>query len=68
MVEIVAQQLGTKVLDTKISSSIAAAEAPAHQEVLTTYAPKCKAAIDYICVCEDLYPEIIQTEENGKEG
>ena len=72
MVEIVAQQLGTIVFETKISSSVAAAEAPAHQEVLTTYAPKCKAALDYITVCEGLYPEIIPTEEDGsmvgKEG
>ena len=59
MVEIVADQLGTIVLDTKISVSVAVAEAPAHQEVITTYSPKCRAARDYVKVCEELYPEII---------
>ncbi|MCD7730495.1 MAG: AAA family ATPase [Oscillospiraceae bacterium] len=58
MVQIIADQLGTVVLDTKISVSVAAAEAPAHQEVLTTYSPNCKAARDYVKVCEYLYPEI----------
>ena len=43
MVEIVADQLKTEVLEVKISVSVAAAEAPAHQEVLTTYSPGCKA-------------------------
>lgn len=58
MVEIVASQLGTVVLDTKISVSVAVAEAPAHQEVITTYSPNCKAAKDYIKFAESLYPEI----------
>lgn len=64
MVQIVADQLGTVVLDTKISVSVAVAEAPAHQEVITTYSPKCKAARDYIKVCEYLYPEITNIRPN----
>ena len=60
MVEIVAEQLGTVVLDTKISVSVAVAEAPAHQEVITTYSPNCRAARDYVKVCESLYPEIAE--------
>ena len=59
MAEIVAEQLGTVVLDTKISTSVAAAEAPAHQEVITTYSPNCRAARDYVKACESLYPEIV---------
>lgn len=59
MVEIVANQLRTKVLETKISVSVAVAEAPAHQEVITTYSPGCRAAKDYIKLAESLYPEII---------
>lgn len=58
MVQIVADQLGTVVLEDKISVSVAVAEAPAHQEVITTYSPNCRAARDYIKVCEYLYPEI----------
>ena len=59
MAEIVAEQLGTVLLDTKISASVAAAEAPAHQEVITTYSPNCRAARDYVKACESLYPEIV---------
>lgn len=59
MVEIVAKQLKTTVLETKISVSAAVAEAPAHQEVITTYSPGCRAAKDYVKLAETLYPEIL---------
>ncbi len=58
MVDIVAKQLHTQVLDVKISVSVAVAEAPAHQEVITTYSPNCRAARDYVKLAELLYPEI----------
>ncbi|MGN0675379.1 MAG: ParA family protein [Oscillospiraceae bacterium] len=58
MVQIVAKQLHTQVLDVKISTSVAVAEAPAHQEVITTYSPNCRAARDYVKLAELLYPEI----------
>lgn len=58
MVGIVAAQLGTTVLENKISVSVAVAEAPAHQEVITSYSPSCKAAKDYVKLAEFLYPEI----------
>jgi chromosome partitioning protein len=57
MVEIVAEQLKTTVLKTTISQSIAAAEAPAHQETLIEYSPRCKAARDYVKLCSELYPD-----------
>ncbi len=60
MVEIVAEQLHTQVLDTKISVSVAVAEAPAHQEVITTYSPGCRAAKDYMQLAKDLYPEAFE--------
>ena len=60
MVEIVAEQLQTRVLETKISVSVAVAEAPAHQEVITTYSPGCRAAKDYVKLAESLYPEIAE--------
>ncbi len=59
MVQIVADQLQTQVLDIKISVSIAAAEAPAHQEVLTKYSPNSRASRNYTKLAEYLYPEII---------
>ncbi len=52
---IVASQLGTKVLDTKISPSVSVAEAPAHQKTLNKYAPKCRAAKDYFSLAKELY-------------
>ncbi|MBP1561773.1 MAG: ParA family protein [Oscillospiraceae bacterium] len=57
MVDIVAKQLHTQVLSVKISVSVAAAEAPAHQEVITTYSPGCRAARDYVKLADLLYPE-----------
>ncbi len=66
MVQIVADQLGTTVIDTRISVSAAVAEAPAHQEVITEYSPRCNASRDYIRVCEMLYPEIKLSENKDE--
>lgn len=55
MAGIVAEQLGTCVLQTKISPSVAVAEAPAHQETIVTYAPNAKATRDYIRLVKELY-------------
>lgn len=63
MVQIVAKQLDTSVLKQTIATSVAVAEAPAHQEVITTYSPRCKAARDYVSVAESLYPEIVVTKK-----
>ena len=66
MVEIVAEQLKTVVLENKISVSVAVAEAPAHQEVITSYSPNCRASKDYIKLAESLYPEIIIPKKKGR--
>lgn len=55
MVQIVADQLGTVILKTKISPCISAAEAPAHQKTLRRYAPRCKAAKEYKALVNELY-------------
>lgn len=55
MAEIVAEQLHTKVLDTKIVPGVAAAEAPAHQKTLEKYAPYSKPALNYRSLAEELY-------------
>lgn len=47
LASMIAQQLSTKVFDTKISSSVSIAEAPAHAETIMTYAPGTKAAKEY---------------------
>ena len=52
---IVAEQMGTVVLNTKIAMSVAVAEAPAHQETITIYAPRIKATKDYISLVKELY-------------
>jgi chromosome partitioning protein len=58
MVRLVANQFGTTVLPVKITNSVAAAEAPAHQETLNVYSPSSRAARDYITLAKLLYPEI----------
>jgi chromosome partitioning protein len=58
MADIVAEQLGTVVLESKISYSAPVAEAPAHQQTINVYSPSCKAAKDYVRLAEFLYPEI----------
>lgn len=55
MAEIVAAQLNTVVLNSKISSSVAVAEAPAHQKTIIKYAPRSGAAKDYLALAEELY-------------
>ncbi len=58
MAEIIAEQLGTKIFDTRITSCIAAAEAPAHQETLIQYSPRCRASREYTKLAEELYPDL----------
>lgn len=58
MVQIVADQLDTVILNTKISPCISAAEAPAHQKTVRRYAPRCKAAKEYKALAEELYCNI----------
>lgn len=58
MAQIIADQLGTQIFDTKISACIAAAEAPAHQETLVDYSPRCRAAREYTRLAEELYPSL----------
>jgi chromosome partitioning protein len=58
MVRLVADQFGTTVLPVKITNSVAAAEAPAHQETLNIYSPGCRASRDYVMLAKLLYPEI----------
>lgn len=47
MAQNIASQIGTKVFDTHIRSSVSVAEAPAQGENLLDYAPRSKPAADY---------------------
>lgn len=57
MAEIVASQLGTSVIKSKISTCVAAGEAPAHQMPVVQYAPKSVVAKNYNDAIEELYGE-----------
>ncbi|MCI8285512.1 MAG: ParA family protein [Firmicutes bacterium] len=50
----IAKQLGTVVLDDKIRTSVAVAEAPAHAESLMHYAPNANATHDYMSLIKKI--------------
>ena len=50
----IAEQLDTTIFKTKISSSVAIAEAPAHGESIMTYSPKSKAVKEYMAFINEL--------------
>ncbi len=54
LTQIIARQLETRVFDTKISQSVAVAEAPAHSMTLIEYAPRARATQDYIAFIDEL--------------
>ena len=43
----IAEQLGTKILGTHISTNVSLAEAPAHGVCIMEYAPRSKATAEY---------------------
>ena len=55
----VAEQLDTDVFEQKISSSVIIAEAPAHAKTIIEYAPRSRAAKEYV----DLIYEILRMEK-----
>lgn len=50
----IAEQLGTKVFQSKVRMSVTVAEAPAHGESVVTYAPHAKPAIDFVNLVEEV--------------
>lgn len=54
LAEQIAVQLGTKVFDSKIRSSVLVAEAPAHGASILKYAPRCNPALDFDGLCEEI--------------
>ena len=53
----IAAQLQTKVFQTKIRSSVSAAEAPAHGVSIMDYAPRSKPAMDFEALCQEILGE-----------
>ena len=47
LAQMIAEQLDTEILKTRISASVSIAEAPAHGESIMTYSPKSKAAKEF---------------------
>ncbi|HIY73753.1 ParA family protein [Intestinimonas butyriciproducens] len=54
LAEQIAAQLDTKVFETKIRTSVSAAEAPAHGISVVDYAPRSKPASDFAALCAEI--------------
>lgn len=52
-----AEQLHTKLFDTKIRECMAIKEAQANRKSIYSYAPKCNAAVDYLNLIEEILKE-----------
>lgn len=50
----IAQQLDSRVFDSKIRASVSAAEAPAHGVSVVEYAPRSKPALDFMALCDEI--------------
>ena len=57
MAEQIAEQLDTKVFQTKVRTSVSVAEAPAHGESVLTYAPSSKPAEDFMALITEIVQE-----------
>lgn len=64
LAQMIAQQLDTTIFNTKISASIAIAEAPAHGESIITYSPRSKAAQEF----KAFIKELIKPHKANKQG
>lgn len=53
----IARKLDTKVLNSKIRSSVVVAEAPAHGESVLSYAPRSNPALDFEALLDELLAE-----------
>ena len=53
----IAEQLDTKVFETKIRQGVLVAESPAHGKSVVTYAPHSKPAMDFVALVEEILQE-----------
>ena len=54
----IARQLNTRVLDSKIRSSVSVAETPAHGQSINDYAPRSKPALDFAALCDEIAGDV----------
>lgn len=57
LAQMIAEQLGTGIYNTRISAGVSIAEAPAHGESIMTYAPKSKSAKEYMALVHEIISE-----------
>lgn len=57
-IELTAQNMGTKVFDTKIREGIAMREAQTQQEDIFAYAPKSNPGLDYALLIDEILTEV----------
>ena len=57
-IELTAQNMGTKVFDTKIREGIAMREAQTQQEDIFAYAPKSNPGVDYALLIDEILTEV----------
>lgn len=63
----IAAQLDTKVFESKIRSSVSAAEAPAHGISVVDYAPRSKPALDFAALCDEIAGPAPTLSDGGRE-
>ena len=64
----IAQQLETQIFNSRISSAVCIAEAPAHGESIVTYAPKSRAVKEYMAFIEELTGLNEKADKSSKGG
>lgn len=63
----IAAQLDTKVFESKIHSSVSAAEAPAHGISVVDYAPRSKPALDFFALCTEMIGPVSSPSDGSRE-
>lgn len=67
LAEQIATQLDTKVFESKIHSSVSAAEAPAHGISVVDYAPRSKPALDFFALCTEMIGPVSSPSDGSRE-
>lgn len=67
LAEQIAAQLDTKVFESKIHSSVSAAEAPAHGISVVDYAPRSKPALDFFALCAEIMGPVSTPSDGSRE-
>lgn len=65
MAQQLADQIHSRVFNTKIRNGVAVAEAPAHGESIFSYNPRSAAVKDYLAFLDEIAPEIHLKEETN---